>query len=124
MPQDFDPSQESPTVDAPASTAGGADPAGSLAPTTDAGRRSRSRAAWLALVVGVIVLIFMLVFILQNNVPTQFTFLAWDFTIPLGVAVLFAGIGGALITAMVGTIRMVVLGRNVRRLERTRTSAA
>jgi uncharacterized integral membrane protein len=72
----------------------------------------------------VIVLIFMLVFILQNNVPTQFTFLAWNFTIPLGVAVLFAGIGGALITAMVGTIRMIVLGRNVRKLERTRAAAA
>jgi uncharacterized integral membrane protein len=111
-------------VDAPASTASGADPAGSLAPTTAASRRSRSRAAWLALVVGVIVLIFMLVFILQNNVPTQFTFLAWNFTIPLGVAVLFAGIGGALITAMVGTIRMIVLGRNVRKLERTRAAAA
>jgi uncharacterized integral membrane protein len=124
MPQDLDPPQDSPTVDAPASTASGADPAGSLAPTTEARRRSRSRAAWLALVVGVIVLIFMLVFILQNNVPTQFTFLAWNFTIPLGVAVLFAGIGGALITAMVGTIRMIVLGRNVRKLERTRAAAA
>jgi len=124
MPQDLDPSEDSPTLDAQASKAGSADPAGSLASTTDATRRSRSRAAWLALVVGVIVLIFMLVFILQNNVPTQFTFLAWDFTIPLGVAVLFAGIGGALITAMVGTIRMIVLGRNVRKLERTRAATA
>jgi uncharacterized integral membrane protein len=39
------------------------------------------------------------------------------------VAVLFAGIGGALITAMVGTIRMVVLGRSVRSLERQRGAA-
>ncbi len=97
---------------------------GPVTPLPAARRRSMSRAAWLALVVGVVVLIFMLVFILQNNVPTQFTFLAWSFAVPLGVAVLFAAIGGALITAMVGTVRMIVLGRNVRKLEKERASSA
>jgi uncharacterized integral membrane protein len=81
-------------------------------------KRSLSRAAWLALVVGVIVLVFMLIFILQNNSPAQFTLLAWSFTTPMGVAMLFAAIAGALVTAMVGTIRMIVLGRSVRRLQR------
>jgi len=138
MPQDLDSPLDRPTIDAPAPMAASTDPTQSVAPavdapapvpvssdptrsvaaTVDAQRRSRSRAAWFALVVGVIVLIFMLVFILQNNVPTQFTFLAWNFTIPLGVAVLFAGIGGALITATVGTVRMVVLGRTAKRLGR------
>jgi uncharacterized integral membrane protein len=126
MPQDLDSPQDTPTTDAPAPAPASApataatEPSAPVVPSVDAQRRSRSRAAWSALVVGVIVLIFMLVFILQNNVPTQFTFLAWNFTIPLGVAVLFAGIGGALITATVGTIRMVVLGRNVRKLGRAR----
>ena len=121
MPQDLDPPRDSPTVDAPT-------PAASAVPNlpdpavVDATRRSRSAAAWLALVVGVVVLIFMLVFILQNNVPTQVTFLAWTFSIPLGVGALFAGIGGALVTAMVGTIRMMVLGRNVKRLEHSRAT--
>ncbi|HEY3339021.1 MAG TPA: lipopolysaccharide assembly protein LapA domain-containing protein [Propionicimonas sp.] len=124
MPQDLDSPQDTPTMDAPVAAATSADPTAPVAPAVDARRRSRSRAAWFALVLGVVVLIFMLVFILQNNVPTQFTFLAWDFTIPLGVAVLFAGIGGALITATVGTIRMVVLGRNVRRLGRARAAGA
>ncbi len=120
MPQDLDSPQETPTIDPTVPTAAAAGPGGPVVPTVEAQRRSRSRAAWFALVLGVIVLIFMLVFILQNNVATQFTFLAWNFTIPLGVAVLFAGIGGALITATVGTIRMVVLGRNVRKLGRAR----
>lgn len=129
MPDVVNP-QESPTVAVPTPAAspvptppasGERDP--SAGASADARRRSRSRAAWFALVVGVVVLIFMLVFILQNNVPAQFTFLAWEFSIPLGVAVLFAGIGGALVTAMVGTIRMIVLGRNVRKLERARGSA-
>ena len=119
MPQDLNSSLDRPTIDAPAPTTPTATaPTRSVPPSVDAERRSRSRAAWFALVVGVIVLIFMLVFILQNNVPTQFIFLAWNFTIPLGVAVLFAGIGGALITATVGTVRMVVLGRTARKLGR------
>ena len=122
MPQDLDPSPDLSTADSTAiATPADAGPDG--ASRTDTQRRSRSRAAWFALVVGVVVLIFMLIFILQNNVPSQFTFLAWDFTIPLGVAVLFAGIGGALITALVGTVRMIVLGRNVRKLEHSRRTA-
>ena len=87
-------------------------------------RRSISRAAWAALVVGVVLVVFMLVFILQNNAPAQFTLLAWSFTMSMGVAMLFAAVAGALVTAMVGTVRMMVLGRNVRRLERRRTSKA
>ena len=86
--------------------------------------RSISRAAWLALVIGAIVLVFMLIFILQNNSPAQFTLLSWSFTTPMGVAMLLAAIAGALITAMVGTVRMVVLGRNVRRLQRERSGGA
>jgi uncharacterized integral membrane protein len=39
---------------------------------------------------------------------------------PLGVAMLFAAIAGALVTAMVGTVRMFVLGRSVRTLEHER----
>lgn len=80
--------------------------------------RSLSSAAWTALVVGVVALVFVLIFVLQNNVPTQLTLLAWTFTLPLGVAALFAAIGGALITAGVGTVRMMVLGRSVRHLRR------
>ena len=95
-----------------------------IAGTHSAKRRSISRAAWLALVIGVIVLVFMLIFILQNNSPAQFTFLAWSFAAPMGVAMLFTAIAGALITAMVGTVRMVVLGRNVRRLQRERSGGA
>jgi len=90
------------------------------APVPQAKKRSFSRAAWFALIVGAIVLIFLLVFVVQNDVRTLFTFWAWTFTLPLGVAVLFAAIAGALVTAMVGTARMFVLGRSVRTLEHQR----
>lgn len=114
--------QNSPGVQGQPASGAAADPAGRPVPQPVSRRRSMSRAAWFALVVGVFVLIFMLVFILQNNVTAQFTFLAWTFAVPLGVAVLFAAIGGALVTAMVGTVRMIVLGRSVRKLEQERTA--
>ncbi len=114
--------QDSPGVGGrPAGTAAD-DVGGPVVPQRVSRKRSISRAAWFALVVGVFVLIFMLIFILQNNVSAQFTFLAWTFAVPLGVAVLFAAIGGALVTAMVGTVRMIVLGRSVKRLEQERTT--
>ena len=89
-------------------------------PVPQARKPSATRAAWFALIVGAVALIFLLVFVLQNNVSTQFTFWAWTFTMPLGVAMLFAAIAGALVTAMVGAARMFVLGRNVRNLEHQR----
>ncbi len=123
MPNDPGLTQHDMPADSPATAATAAQRL-APAPVGRTNRRSMSRAAWFALVVGVVALIFMLVFILQNNVATEFVFLAWAFTIPLGVAVLFAAIGGALITAMVGTVRMVVLGRNVRKLEKDRALPA
>jgi len=98
---------------------GPAVPAADLTPRPAPARaRSLSRAAWTALVVGIVALVFILIFVLQNNVATQLTLLAWTFTLPLGVAALFAAIAGALITAGVGTVRMMVLGRSVRHLRR------
>ncbi len=85
-------------------------------------RTSGSGAAWLALIIGAVVLVFMLIFILQNNAPAQFTLLAWSFSTPMGVAMLFAALAGALVAVMVGTVRMVVLRRNVRQLERERAA--
>ncbi len=100
-------------------------PAGKPAPAhaREAKRSSVSRAAWTALVVGIIVLILLLVFILQNNTATEFHFLNATFTMPLGVAMLFAAIAGALIMALVGTTRMISLSRTVRRLENQRAKA-
>ncbi len=91
-----------------AATTPAAPPAGRLG--------SLSRAAWFALVVGLVVLVLLLVFIVQNNTSARFTFWSGSFTAPLGVAMLFAAIAGAFIGVMVGTVRIIVLGRTVRRL--------
>ena len=66
------------------------------------------------------VLILLLVFIIQNNVATRFEYMAWTFSLPLGVAMLLSAIAGALIMALVGSVRMFSLGHRVRKLERER----
>lgn len=83
-------------------------------------KRGVSGTVWAALIVGVVVLILLLVFIIQNNVTTQFEFLAWTFSLPLGVAMLLSAIAGALIMALVGSVRMFTLSHRLRKLERER----
>ena len=42
---------------------------------------------------------------------SAFTFLGWHWSLPLGVAMLLAAIGGGLITVTVGTARILQLRR-------------
>lgn len=84
------------------------------APGKPAGPRTRPVAtrtagAWIGLVVGALILIVLLVFILQNNTSTAFSIFFWDFSLPLGVSMLFAAIAGALIMALVGGARILQL---------------
>lgn len=79
-----------------------------------------SGAAWTALILGLLILILLLVFILQNNVPADFNYLGWQFSIPLGVAMLLAAVAGALIMGLVGSVRLFKLGHRVRKLEKER----
>ena len=90
-------------------------------PALDApARRGISGTVWAALIAGVVVLILLLVFILQNNVPAHFEYMAWSFSLPLGVAMLLSAIAGALIMALVGSVRMFTLGHRLRKLEKER----
>ena len=79
-----------------------------------------SGAAWTALILGLLILILLLVFILQNNVPADFNYLGWQFSLPLGVAMLLAAVAGALIMGLVGSVRLFRLSHRVRKLEKER----
>ncbi|MGZ6833677.1 MAG: LapA family protein [Mycobacteriaceae bacterium] len=70
---------------------------------------TRTASAWIGLVVGALILILLLVFVLQNNENTKLSILVWDFTLPLGVSMLFAAIAGALIMALAGGARILQL---------------
>ncbi|MGB9308597.1 MAG: lipopolysaccharide assembly protein LapA domain-containing protein [Mycobacterium sp.] len=72
---------------------------------------TRAGALWSALIAGFLILILLLIFIAQNTADTPFTFFGWHWSLPLGVAILLAAVGGGLLTVAVGTARIVQLRR-------------
>jgi uncharacterized integral membrane protein len=76
---------------------------------------TRTALAYNSLIAGAIVLILLLVFILENTESVKITYFGAGFHLPLGVALLLAAIGGALLVGIVGTARIVQLRRHVRR---------
>jgi uncharacterized integral membrane protein len=116
-------------VDGPATDPGfppvrAAPPEAPTVPTVQPGkpepvvRRSRSGGLWTALILSAIVLIFLLVFILQNQFPVQINFLWFGGSVPVGVALLLAAIAGLLLVAIPGGVRMLQLRRAARRAAR------
>jgi uncharacterized integral membrane protein len=83
-------------------------PAGSTS-AEPAVKFTRAGALWSALIVGFLTLIVLLIFIAQNTESAPFTFFAWHWSLPLGVAFLLAAVGGGLLTVAVGTARMLQL---------------
>jgi uncharacterized integral membrane protein len=120
-PAESTPAESTPATSDPADTAPtdvrpGTGPAGRPLPTS-AGitRRTRISGTWVAVIVAAIVLVFLLVFILQNPAGATVRFLGFYGTLPLGVALLFATIAGALLVALAGTARILQLRRRVKR---------
>ncbi len=72
---------------------------------------TRAAALWTSLILGFLILIVLLIFITQNTASTNFTFLSWSWTLPLGVAILLAAVCGGLITGLVSAARMFQLRR-------------
>jgi uncharacterized integral membrane protein len=64
-----------------------------------------------AVIVALVVLIFLLIFVLQNLAGATVYFLGMSGTLPLGVALLFAAAGGAALVALVGAARILQLRR-------------
>jgi uncharacterized integral membrane protein len=82
-------------------------------------RRSRTGGLWTGLILSAVVLLFLLVFILQNSAPVRITFLGATGTLPTGVALLFAAIAGLLLVAIPGGLRILQLRRAAGRRGRT-----
>lgn len=108
-----EPDSEQPTVAVPVEPD---QPGGDDSPTVKrAIPHTRTGGLWAALILSAVVLIFLLVFILQNTEPVAITFLWLTGTLPTGVALLFAAIAGILLVAVPGTGRILQLRRQARR---------
>ena len=79
---------------------------------------TRSGGLWTGLILSAVVGIFLLVFILQNNVPVDINFLWLTGSLPTGVALLLAAMAGLLLVAIPGGMRIFQLRRAAKRAGR------
>ena len=108
-------STASPDVPAPDAADDAVPAAGHAAPERVKVARTRIGGTWVAVVIAVLVLIFLLIFIMQNLTGVRVFFLGAAGTLPLGVAMLFAAIAGALLVALIGSARILQLRHAARR---------
>ena len=84
-------------------------------PRENAVKFTKAAALWSALIPGFLILIVLLIFVAQNTESAQFAFLGWQWSLPLGVAILAAAVCGGLLTVAAGTARIVQLRRAAKR---------
>lgn len=101
-PAPLDPAVHQPPLDGPAQNP--------PAPATKV-KFTRAGALWSALIVGFLILIVLLIFIAQNTESATYHFLGWNWSLPLGVAILFSAVLGGLITVLAGAARIFQLRR-------------
>jgi uncharacterized integral membrane protein len=80
--------------------------------------RSRVSATWTAVLAGAVVIVLLLFFILQNSNRVKVSFFGGSWQIPLGVALLFAAVGGALLVGIIGVARLAQVRLSARRWRR------
>jgi uncharacterized integral membrane protein len=68
--------------------------------------RTRISAAWFGIVATALVPVLLLIFILQNTRSVKITYVTASGTIPVGVALLFAAIGGLLLAGLMASLRI------------------
>ncbi|MEB3371218.1 LapA family protein [Saccharopolyspora mangrovi] len=76
-----------------------------------ASSQSRTGVLWTALAVAGVVLVFLLIFVAQNFMSVTVHFLGLQFSLPLGLALLFAAIVGGVLVWLAGTARMIQMRR-------------
>ncbi len=86
---------------------------------------TRTSMVWTMVGIGLVLLVAILVFILQNGQRVRVRFLMANGTLPLGVGLLFAALLGALLVLVVGAARVLqlrVVARRHRRADADRAA--
>lgn len=81
-------------------------------------RHTRISGLWIAIVFFAVVLLFLLIFILQNSREVGVSYLGMHGQLPLGVALLLAAVCGVLLTILAGAARISQLHAVARRHRR------
>lgn len=74
---------------------------------------------WTATIFGIIVLILLIVFIAQNQDVVTLRYFAYEGQVNLGLALLIAAIGGALVVAIAGVARVIQLRSTAKKKRKT-----
>ncbi|ANN14810.1 hypothetical protein SD37_03510 [Amycolatopsis orientalis] len=98
----------------PPETAGGARHSGKFDAVPKL-KRTRVSGTWIAVIVALVVLVFLLVFILQNQDTATVHFLGMSGSMPLAVAMLFSVIAGGAVVALVGGARILQLRKQAKK---------
>jgi uncharacterized integral membrane protein len=77
--------------------------------------RTRTGGLWVAVAAAALVLLFLLIFILQNSQQVRVSFFGAKGHLSLGVAMLLSAVAGALLIVLVGAARIVQLRLVARR---------
>jgi uncharacterized integral membrane protein len=77
--------------------------------------RTRTSTAFNALIAGAIVLILLLIFILENTQSVKVSYLGASGHLALGIALLLAAVGGAVLVGTLGTARIAQVRRHAKR---------
>jgi lipopolysaccharide assembly protein A len=87
-------------------------------------RHTRTSGVWFAVVVFAVLLVFLLIFIVQNERPVDITFLGLHGRLQLGVALLLAALVGVLLAILAAVARMAQLRAVAKRHRLADSSAA
>lgn len=89
-------------------------------------QRTRAGGLWVTVACFAVILLFLLIFILQNSTTVEIAYLGAHVHLPLGVALLLAAVGGVLLIVLAGAARISQLratAKRHRRADAERTAA-
>ncbi|WP_035783179.1 lipopolysaccharide assembly protein LapA domain-containing protein [Arthrobacter sp. H14] len=90
-------------------------------PGSPAGKQShgsRTGALWMATTASIVLLVLLIIFILQNSGRVSIVFFGLEGSVPIGMALLIAAVGGAAVVAIAGIARMARMRISARRSRR------
>ncbi len=98
-------------------------PEAPAAPAPESRQVTRAGMVWAAVASALVVLILLIAFILQNQEYVQVKFFGLEGSVPLGIALFIAAVGGGVLVAIAGAARIIQLRLAAHRVRRQASPA-